>query len=460
MHLPSNVAAVVYLAFVVWLFRRDFKQRPDVTWALWLPWSWLLISCSRFVSEWLDILGLHFGGGSLEEGSPVDAIYFFIAIIAGYWVLRQRRISLGEFVLRNRWVAVYLFFCLVACVWSDFPLVSFKRWTKLIGSPIMVLIVLTEPNPQEAIVRLFKRLAYIVIPISILFIKYFPELGRGFEAWTGEASNCGITTNKNTLGASCLIVGSVFFWQILSVWRWPKSKERWQELRFDVTFLLAILWLMHLARSSTSIACLFVVMLVMLILSFKFVIKERIQTYVVVVGAAILIGQFGFHISDYIIQALGRNTTLTGRTEIWDVLLKWDVNSLVGTGYESFWLGERREQLWALYPVLHLNSAHNGYLETYINLGIMGLIVTFLMVLATYLKACRDIIANQLFGYFRLGYLFAFLIYNWTEVGFRTHAAIFFTFFLVAIDYPNLRGKSDNETRLRQIKNNGENYEF
>ena len=86
----------------------------------------------------------------------------------------------------------------------------------------MALIVLTEPNPVEALTRLMKRCAYVIVPVSILFLKYYPEWGRGFDLWTGAAVNIGITTNKNALGADCLILGFFFFWYLLQIW----SNER------------------------------------------------------------------------------------------------------------------------------------------------------------------------------------------------------------------------------------------
>ena len=75
---------------------------------------------------------------------------------------------------------------LLAILWSDFQFVAFKRWIKILGHPIMALVVLTDPDPIEALRRLFKRAAFVLVPMSILFIKYFPEYGRGFDQWTGE----------------------------------------------------------------------------------------------------------------------------------------------------------------------------------------------------------------------------------------------------------------------------------
>ena len=80
----------------------------------------------------------------------------------------------------------------------------------------------------------------------------------------------------------------------------------------------------------------------------------------------------------YVVEALGRNTTLTGRTEIWDDLFRMDFSPWVGTGFESFWLGERADYMANRY-YFHPNQAHNGYIEMYVNLGLIG--VGFLVLL-------------------------------------------------------------------------------
>ena len=122
--MPTLVATFVYLGFIVWLFRRDFRERPNVTAALWLPFFWIFISGSRFVSQWLAIFGMNVGGVTVEEGSPLDAVIFLVLIAGGCHVLHQRRVSLSEFMRNNRWVTIYLVYCLLAILWSDFPLLG------------------------------------------------------------------------------------------------------------------------------------------------------------------------------------------------------------------------------------------------------------------------------------------------------------------------------------------------
>ena len=126
--MPAKLALLLYLVGVVWLFRRDVRAKPTVTGALWIPLLWSLIIMTRSVSEWLSIFGLNWGGSSLEEGSPLDAVVYFSLIVAGLRVLAQRHVQLAEVVRNNRWLAVFFIYCFLAIFWSDFPFVAFKRW--------------------------------------------------------------------------------------------------------------------------------------------------------------------------------------------------------------------------------------------------------------------------------------------------------------------------------------------
>ena len=84
LHLPSSVATFLTVAFMIWLFRRDIREKPDISGALWLPLIWFVLACSRSVSAWLDIFGLPVSGAvSVEEGSPLDAWFYFAMMAVG-----------------------------------------------------------------------------------------------------------------------------------------------------------------------------------------------------------------------------------------------------------------------------------------------------------------------------------------------------------------------------------------
>ena len=186
--MPQQLALILTLGFIAYLFRRDFREKPNVTWAIWLPFTWIFIIASKTVSQWLAVFGLPgFGGSSVEEGSSLDALVFFRIDRLGY--LRpeaEDKSGCPSIVQENGWLVAFIVYCLVSILWSDFPFVSFKRWIKVLGHPIMVLVIFTEPDPKEALVRLMKRCAYIVLPVSILWMKYYPNLGRNASRLGGD----------------------------------------------------------------------------------------------------------------------------------------------------------------------------------------------------------------------------------------------------------------------------------
>src|SRR6266511_1694944 len=107
--MPPVLALILTLGFISFLFRRDFREKPDLTWAIWLPTLWIFIIASRPVTQWLQILGLPIPGAvSVEEGSPVDALVFATFLIAGLYVLGKRQLSLAALIRDNKWLAFFL----------------------------------------------------------------------------------------------------------------------------------------------------------------------------------------------------------------------------------------------------------------------------------------------------------------------------------------------------------------
>ena len=129
-----------------------------------------------------------------------------------------------------------------------------------------------------------------------------------------------------------------------------------------------------------------------------------------------------------------KNETLTDRTEIWHDVLQIRINPILGAGFESFWLGDRLKVMWEKWPY-HPNQAHNGYLETYLNLGLVGLFLLVALFIATFWKMRSELFTNFQFGRFRMGFLLAIIAYNWTEAAFKNISVIWFVFCLIALDY-------------------------
>jgi O-antigen ligase len=433
--MPPPLALLITIVFSGFMLWRDAHRTPAVSPALWLPVIWILIISSRAVSSWLDIVGLPVGGAlSLEDGSPLDAIVFLLLITAGVLVLIRRQFSLTAFMTANLALTLFLVYCALAITWSDFPFVAFKRWIKTLGQPVMVLIILTEPDRFEALRRLMKRTALVLMPLSIVFIKYYPELGRLFEPWSGLASNRGVALNKNGLGYMCLVFGLFFFWNLLAARRFEDRRLRREEIGVSVFILWMTWWLLSAANSATSLVCLGIGAGTMLLLGRQFVSTRYFGTYVIAGLLIAALAEVTFGVYNQTVSALGRDPTLTTRTEMWPDLLAIPINPLVGAGFESFWLGDRLSYIWSIWE-FRPNQAHNGYLETYLNLGWIGVVLLAAVLVSTYAKAKAELLKDFDFGRLKMGVLFALIAYNHTEAAFRGLHPIWTLFFLISIDY-------------------------
>src|SRR5262245_12136013 len=117
--MPSQLALLLTLGFIFFLYRRDIRQASNVTGALWLPLIWMLISGSRPVTYWLNLWGIPVGGAvSLEEGSPIDRIFYIGMIASGIYVLNQRGVKLAEIFRNNVWMSIFLGYCFLSILWS------------------------------------------------------------------------------------------------------------------------------------------------------------------------------------------------------------------------------------------------------------------------------------------------------------------------------------------------------
>ena len=434
LHLPQRLALFLTLALIVFLFRRDIREKPDVSGALWLPLLWLVLMCSRPFTQWLNIFGLHVSGrASIEEGSPIDACCYLALAVAGFCVLYNRQVQFSEVVMNNGWLVAFFLYCFISIAWSDFPFIAFKRWTKIFGHPIMALIVLTEPDLKEALIRLMKRCAYVVVPVSILWIKYYPRWGTSCDEW-GDCMNKGIAGDKNHLGADLLILGFFFFWYLLQTWRTERNTRRRNELRLIAGFLIGIWWLFRAAHSATSTICLLVAILIFVFVGMRSINKSFIGTYMLAALVLLAAAELAFGISGHLSESLGRGSELSGRKESWRLCLQFQNHPILGAGFQSFWLGETRARIREVIP--WLGGAHNGYLATYLDLGLVGLAFLIGLLIATFWKIRAELFRNFDWGRYRLGLLAALVLLNWTEVTFDSFSCAWFVFYLIGMDYP------------------------
>jgi len=448
--MSPSLALLLWLILLLGLLYFDPARDRLTSVALWVPVTWLFIVGSRLPSQWL---GIQVGQAAqaLEEGSPVDSAIYSALILLAIGILMSRCFEWRIFFSRNLALVAFLSFALLSICWSDFPLVTFKRWFRDLGNYLVILVALSDPRPLEAVRTLLRRFCYVLIPLSVLLVKYYPEIGRRYDVWTGVAEYTGATMSKNMLGVLCLTSGIFFFWDVVT--RWPERRTRRTKriILVDVVFIAMTLYLLNMSSSATSSLCLVLGCLVIVATSSKMVKRHpTLLTVLIPIGIClnlVLVFGVGMDINAELAGAVGRDPTLTGRTVIWSAILSTHTNPLFGAGYETFWLGPRLQQVWRQ-TGSGINEAHNGYLEVYLNLGIFGAVILAGFLISSYRSICRRLETFPALGSLSLSLWTILPFYNVTEAAFKGQL-IFVTFLLGAIivpPTPGVRGISFNDT--------------
>ncbi len=443
----SSLATLVCAIGVLGLFYLDRDKSVQTSKALWIPVIWLWINGSRPVSMWLGITPTNNSASNLLQGSPIDRAILASLMALGLIALFPRRGRITS-LLKESWpILLYFSFCLVSVLWSDFPRVAFRRWTKGIGDLVMVLIVVTDTWPNAALERLITRVGFVLMPASVLLIKYYPDLGT-YHDWS-YAGNCGVTTDKNMLGVTVFVLSLGAFWLVLKLLRDSSQPNRARHFLAQGTLLAFGVSLLVMAHSATSAACFVLGAGLMLVASWS-VIGRRPAAVHALVFAVFLTGSLTIFLGGYanVVHAMGRRTNLHERTEIWHTLIPLAPNPLVGAGYESFWLGPRLEAMWSAFPGHYLNEAHNGYLETYLNLGWVGVGLIALILIHGYRRAVCTFRTDPTYGALLLAYVFTAAVYSITEAGFRLLDPVWIFLLLAVVapsDAPGLGGEAQGD---------------
>lgn len=435
----SHIASLGFAAGIIVLFVLDRDKKVSTSAALWLPILWLAIAASRNLSEW-------FGGGpqtaagtSYLEGSAIDRNVLTGILFLGVIALIGRRQRVGDLLRLNLPIVLFVLYCGVSVIWSDFPAVSFKRWIRSLGDIVMILIVLTERDWAAAGNRLLARVGFLVIPLSLLLIRYYPDTGRAYGMFDGKLSWTGVTTSKNLLGMICLIFGLAAVSRFVELYQAEKGGHRTSGLIAQGALLAVSLWVLRQSDSATALGCFLMAGGVMVMTSFPVLARKSWLVHLVtlavliVATSSVLLG-----VGSGLIQGLGRDATLTGRDEIWRLVVKTSGSPLLGAGFESFWLGSRLLRVAAAFG--HpLNQAHNGYIEVYINLGLAGAVLLALVLATGYHTVIAAVVRQDNLGGLRLAYFIVAVTYNFTEAAFKMMHPVWIVALLAIMVIPQSR---------------------
>ena len=437
MNMAAALACLACAATIIVLWRRDARRHGSGSWALWIPLIWMFLAGSRWVSAWLGISPSLGTVQDYAEGSPLDRMVFAALMAAAAWVIWRRRLDWGALLFANRWLALYMAFCATSALWADDPSLSFKRWFKDLGAPLMALVILTDRHPARALRTVLTRLALLWLPLSALFIRYFPQWGRVFHV-DGLPMYTGVGQQKNDLGLICLETGLLVAWLVCCPPPSPQpaallqgpgeiGKARKVALALprsqDRVMLLVVgglsLWLLSLSNSRTALGCLILGAITLAILRHPAIIAKphRVIPSLGVMLVLLLALDASLDLKSTALSMMGRDASLTNRTSLWKVLGSISTDPWWGEGYMSFWSGWRMQTVWNALG-RGINQAHSGYLEQFLNLGWVGVGFISLLGWVAVRRGVSSLSTDPSWSAWRLSVVGVILLYNYTEAAF------------------------------------------
>lgn len=432
------LALFAFSLCLLFLYYRDAKERSSVSSGAWVVVAWAVIYGSRPVTDWFGradqgpILP-----SSSDEGNPNEAFVSLSLIVAGLIALLRRRILLSRVIRDNIWLVVFYLFWLLSVTWSDYPVITLKRLFKDLGNVVMVLVVLTDKEPIVAIKAVISRVAYLCIPLSVLFIRYYPDWGRAYVGYDrSELMWVGVATHKNTLGVLAFVGALFLLWELLDFK--GKARKVTDKPMFvsRIVVLLMCWYLLVIANSATSLVCAVLGSVMLIILGLPSVIRRPGRVEALGLGSVVLFVLLDsmLNIKEIFVEdLLGRDMTLTTRTDVWPLLLAHQENPLVGAGFNSFWAGERLVQLFRSFG--GIMQAHNGYLETYLNGGLVGVGLLVILLYSAYRKIRKQLVLGAPEGSIRFVILLSAVIYNNSEASFNKVGVLWVVTLFAIMEY-------------------------
>jgi len=429
------IASLIFAVLISILLAFTRERGTKRSAALFLAFAWLWFACSRSPTGWLQIQG---GGGkasantAYDEGSALDRNLLTGLMLAGVIVLARRSKRTTAFLSANLPVILFFLYCGLSAAWSDHADISIKRWFRGAGDLVMVTVILTDTDWAGSFKWVYSRLACILVPLSVLFFRWFPAFGRNYNIHDGHISVTGVTDDKNLLGAICMLFALTAAWCMIEA----PLMERARRKKFFIGYgavIAVIIYLINLADSATATACLIEGGAVLFLACMPRISKRPALLHLIV---ATVLGFTAVNLffGGTLLAMFGRNPSLTGRTELWALCLTLVRNPLLGAGYESFWLGSRLERMWAY--IWGVNQAHNGYLEIYLNLGWVGVGLLVSVLISGYRNIIRAIRRQEPTASLRLAFFVVVCISNCTEAGFKMMHPMWLALLLVSTARP------------------------
>lgn len=362
-------------------------------------------------------------GEAVAEGSPLLR-FIWLPLYAIIFVgLLSQAGAVARTCLRLPFLIGLLVVCTASFAWSIDPGLTQRRSLAIVMTTGAGLYLGTRYRWQD-LLRILGA-AWLIVALASFFTGLLlPGFGREQEIHPGAWS--GLYFEKNQMG------GHMARAALIAVFLWIMDRRmRW--LWASTAVLCAVLVLLSISKTA-----LLGLIIGLGVLGIGALMKRGFRTGLVTlwIGAGIAgLGAATVWLAPEIVFALlGRDASLTGRTDIWITLMDFiEQRPVLGYGYGSFWAIDSDPGNWVRATLQwDAPTAHNGWLEITLALGMVGLVLLALDFLLTLGRAVLASVTTWT-GLFALAFVAQFFVFSLSEsASFQQNSIVWLIYVAVA----------------------------
>lgn len=303
---------------------------------------------------------------------------------------------------------VFAGYCIASSVWSDYPsksLYSSIQYLSMILCSIIIARRLSFDNFLKG----------ISLGVFLVLICTFHTGTFSFQGLFGSKNQVGFFAEVGILVSLLLLFSS--------------QQTFFQKIFFAILPLIISLTCLGLSHSASSVISTSTVLAIccvgLLIGKLSRPKRPILLSLILLGGVTIGFGLYAFDINPQaeILTFFGKDSTLTGRTDLWqEGLSNFTKNPILGNGYLAFWIEGRpeAEELWEKFYIPDKTGFHfhNLFIQTMVDLGIVGLFILLASIATFLMRSISSLICNgaTLYTIFPLALALMFLTRSFVEV--------------------------------------------
>ncbi len=344
-------------------------------------------------------------GEESSDGNPLLRqawLPAYAMAFVGLYLNREKALSA---VMRAPFLSCVVLLTIVSVAWSIDPATTFRRAIGLMGSTAFALYLATRFTWPE-LLRLLGWTWLVVGTANLISSAVFPAFGQDHSMHEGAWR--GYYYEKNSLGGHMASATLVFAVLVAA------------DQRHKMAWIGGLVVSMLLVFGSTSKTALLAMTVGLGIMGAAVLMRRGPRLAIGIIWlsvttvAATIVALTLF--PEQVFALLGRDASLTGRTDIWAALLEAiNVRPWTGYGYGVFWQENSEPAYWIRRAVnWTAPSAHNGWLEVCIAIGIGGVVLVALDLFTSLVRSAFAFRAGW-GGIFCAGFLLQYVLFSASE---------------------------------------------